>query len=525
MLKRILKTMGYAPRAPQKDKRMLAIRSGLGNQSRADALFTSNWNPNLVKNMQDRMLLVKRSRDLVCNTAVIRNASEVLSNNIVGTGIRPNPQTEDSEYNQAVRRAWDSLFVGHADLFGKQNFYSLQTTAFKSMFTSGECFIVRRRVNDDRPLATRLQIMQTEQLDSSRNGENVEEGIEYNIYGEPVAYYLFPRPPEGHFAFNQFLQSERIPAEDVIHLYDPENANYSRGVPWTQPIQTMMYQLNDVAKAEAQRRWVESCHVAFIKNTNPGADTGQFLGHDLKDENGNKIAGVTDSDGDVVAELSPGGIFHLQPYEDVVFNAPKSSGDFTQWTSTFLMLVSAGLRIPYVLLAGDFASINYSSYRGAQLEFRKTISSIQNNILYPNMCDKVYRWVLDELQLRGEIPYYDDNVSWTPPKIEFLDAEKDNRADALSVEYGFTTLEDEIMKRGRNPDDHLENIKQEREKLKKLGIRIPIASGVSSAQPVQNPIEEGNNPGENEPATGEDEPEEEENEVENQEDENEEEEE
>lgn len=492
MIEGILNRLGYERKEEKANKVSPIRRSASRDAGGASSGVNRNWNPTGFRNKASRKLDIKKSRDLVDNDAFVRSAADVLTRNAIGNGIIPNPATGAKTVDRRIRGIWDREFVNNADVFGRLSIYALQEMVFKAMFTSGECFLVRRTVNDGKPLRTRLHFMATEQLDESVHSDNTDDGIEYNSIGEPVAYHLYPRTPEGNrYHLSKPVESVRVPARDVIHFFDPGHNNYDRGFPWTQPAIEMMRQVSDIMEAEAQRRQIEACHVAAI--TSPAgsqANTDDFLGHPL----------VTDADGEPIADFSPGLIAHLAPGLDVSFNNPKSSGDLPAFLKSYHMIISAGLRVPYALAAGDYESVSYTSYRAAILEFRRSLAMIQNNLLFPRY-RKIYGWFLEELSLRGQVRAgVSDGVAWIPPKIEFLDPQKDVAADANSVQFGFTTMREELMKRGKNPDEHLAELKDISDELDDLGLNISIVPSATATQDSDEvPSEFGTDPNEEPP--------------------------
>ena len=71
-------------------------------------------------------------------------------------------------------------------------------------------------------------------IDENRNGNNgkndIRMGVEFDYRTKrPVAYYLYERNPYENFMQTSAVESKRVSAENLLHIYMPERANQSRG--------------------------------------------------------------------------------------------------------------------------------------------------------------------------------------------------------------------------------------------------------------------------------------------------------
>ncbi|MDZ7804324.1 MAG: phage portal protein [Thiohalophilus sp.] len=63
-----------------------------------------------------------------------------------------------------------------------------------------------------------------------RNGNRIRLGIELNHAGRPVAYWLLKGERKGWVSLRD--THERVPAEDIIHWFDPERPEQLRAGTW-----------------------------------------------------------------------------------------------------------------------------------------------------------------------------------------------------------------------------------------------------------------------------------------------------
>src|SRR4029077_19066455 len=73
------------------------------------------------------------------------------------------------------------------------------------------------------------------------------------------------------------LQSQRIPADQILHIFEKERPGQIRGVTSFAPVINRMRNLDDYDDAELWRKKIESCFAAFVIQ-NSGAE-GPVLGN------------------------------------------------------------------------------------------------------------------------------------------------------------------------------------------------------------------------------------------------------
>jgi len=87
-----------------------------------------------------------------------------------------------------------------------------------------------------------LQVLEPDFIDVTKNIRTqtgyIDRGIEYDMHGRRVAYWLHPHHP-GEFAGFRFqvYQSERVPVEELVYLYNKLRPGQDRGMPLLAPEQ------------------------------------------------------------------------------------------------------------------------------------------------------------------------------------------------------------------------------------------------------------------------------------------------
>ena len=94
-----------------------------------------------------------RARDLVRNNCYGSKAIEIFVGNAIGEGISAQARTSSDRLNKQIMEAWNE-WCKFCDADGDLDFKGIQALAARSMFESGECFILFR----DRGFNTNMRV-------------------------------------------------------------------------------------------------------------------------------------------------------------------------------------------------------------------------------------------------------------------------------------------------------------------------------------------------------------------------------
>ncbi|MEO5376019.1 MAG: phage portal protein [Alphaproteobacteria bacterium] len=420
-----------------------------------------------------------RARDLVRNNAYAAKAVTALATNLIGTGIIPRARADDPALAEAADVLW-SRFVRECDAGGHTDFFGLQTLIARTMVESGECLVRlrRRQTGNDLVVPFQIQVLEPDHLDSGRDaelsdGRYIRHGIEFDPLGAPAAYWLFPRHP-GDCWFGGGT-SVRVPAGDVLHVYDMLRPGQFRGVTWFAPALMKLRDLDDFDEAELVRKKIEACFCAFVF----GGDTEETIADASTDDQGKRIE-----------RFRPGMITYLPPGRDVRFGQPSSSPGYAECARVQLHAVAAALGLTYELLTGDLSQVNYSSIRAGLLEFRRRIEQLQWNVLVPGLCRPVWRRFVDTAQAAGVLGPGEIDAEWTPPRFEAVDPLKDVQADILAVRAGFMTMKEAIARQGYDPAAVLAEIAATFAEIDRLGIVLDTDPRKSTRTGQDKPMQQ-----------------------------------
>lgn len=407
-----------------------------------------------------------RARDLARNNPYGKKAKRVFADNFVGSGIKPRARTKMDRLNKQVMAAW-TAWAAECDAEGNCDFYGLEALIVRSIFESGEVFVRFRDrfASDGLTVPFQLQVLESDYLDTSKNyevgnGGYVRQGIEFDKLGRRAAYWMWSQHPGDATVIQPRLQSVRIPADQILHVYEKDRPGQIRGVTAYAPVILKMRDLDDYDDAELWRKKIESCFAAFViqNSGTDGPTIGNIVNTTASGSAGQPVPKRVEA-------FRPGMIEYLKPGEDVKFGNPSSDANYPAYMRAQLHAVASGLGITYEQLTGDLSQVNYSSLRAGLVEFRRTIDTLRKQVFIPMFCMPVWKRFIDRAYLAGQISKVDYTVSWTAPRFEMIDPLKDAQADTLMMRNGTLTLREAIANRGYDPDDQLDEIAATNEQL------------------------------------------------------------
>lgn len=370
--------------------------------------------------------LRSRARYLACNDPYLSHGVSNWVGALVGAGIEA---TGDPE---AV--AAHSLWADQADADSRTDFRGLQAEIARSMVVDGEAFLQLI----DSPEGPRVRHLPAELIDESLtrdlgNGRFIVSGIEFNPDGTRAAYHVLSARPTDLFATSG--NPVRIPANEILHIFKPLGPGQVRGVSWLAPVILPAGELNQLCDALLVGTKTAAMFAGFLTNLNE--------------------VGVGDPfDGEAHPSLEPGTLQRLAGGWDIKFATPGQAAETASFLRFNLQQLAAGLGLPDHLLSGDLSRANYSSLRAGLLPFRQRVEQIQYHTLVPQLLNPVWRAVMADAALRGDLDGYESDpsrflkVEWLPPAFMQVDPEKQVKADIAELEAGLTSRRKLVAQRG-----------------------------------------------------------------------------
>lgn len=412
----------------------------------------------------DAKTLRNKARALVQNVPYCTAGLAGLVSATVGTGIIPRATGAEKERLNALFKEW----VKVCDADGRFDYYGMQKAADAAMEQDGEVLIRLRprRPADNLPVPLQLQLLEIDWLDSDRmgtaGGNDIVNGIEYDALGSVAAYYLWDQHP-GDISLirSRKTQSSRVPSQNIIHLYNPERPGQGRGFSRFGPVIARVRDLQLYEDAELARKNLEtrlsvlaSGDTSSMENPASHGDGGAGQGSGFND----------------LGELGGGNIIGTPAGTNFTVVEPKAVPGYVDYVKYQLHLIAAGLGVPYEMLTGDMAEVNFSSARVRLLDFRRAVQQIQWLVLIPKMLTPIHEAFVEAAYLAGKVRTRDMAVDFSPPKWDYVNPEQDVKADLAEIGAGLSSLSEKLRQRGYDPDVVFAELAADIEKLKKLGI-------------------------------------------------------
>lgn len=399
------------------------------------------------------------ARDLVRNNGHAKAGLDKIVDHVVGWGITAKPHPA----NAAALAAWQQWAEStECDSDGRLDFAGIQRMAMRTVAQDGEVLIRRRfrRPEDGLSIPLQLQLLEADYLDSSKTEQitnasgqvvgRIIAGVEYDLLGRRVAYWLYPQHP-GDVRGYISLQSRRVPAESILHVYQLDRPGQVRGVSWFAPVLVKFKEFDGYSDATLMKQRIAACLAIAVTD---------------QDGSGAPIGTVDDTG--LVDEIEPGAVLNLPPGRSVTTIDPPTVNEYGAYSAVTLHEIAAGLGIAYEDLTGDFSKVNFSSARMARLRAWPRIEAWRWNMLVPQLCGPVWAWAMEAAAIMGRATA--QSVRWTAPPMPMIEPDKEGLAYMRNVRAGLQTLPEVLRERGYDPDEVLQEFAAANKRLDELGL-------------------------------------------------------
>ncbi len=416
------------------------------------------------------------SRKFVDHNAYASGAAKTYCSNMIGSGIKPRWQLEDSELKKRLQDLWAESSKSFNFNYDNASFYTDQYHCAHDVFTSGEVFVkfIHRKKSVSRPVPFSYQMLDADHCDENYNeslSQNsiVKMGIEFDRYSRRKAYHLYREHPNDIMPniFNDVYEKIRIPKKRILHIGLSNRLGAIRYKPWLSPVLVRLWQLDNAVHNELERRKTVSLFGGVLKQHYGAADTpNPFV---------KNIPGVTaspDSDPDEIT-IPQGAFVKVPPgYEIQIVKQEDIAGAYIDFLDSQLKAIAKGLCLTYEQLTGDLKGVTYSSIRAGLLEFRRLMKMYQRIIMIEQFCQPILQeWLIsavlsEAIQIDDffQDPYKYFNVLWQAEAWSWIDPENEQKAEKEALRNGTTSLSRLAAEKG----DDIELLLNERAEINKM---------------------------------------------------------
>ncbi|NDV20831.1 phage portal protein [Pseudodesulfovibrio sp. JC047] len=449
-----------------------------------DVLKTNRLNADFLAPVESADMTIKGklkkarglSRSMCANDPYAKKFLRLLMTNVIGphgVGFQNKAKEADGQLDRLANEQIEAAYKDwcrkcNASANGLVSWLQLQNLAITSVARDGEIFI---RVIENFPnkYGFALQPLEADMVDdelngSARNGNEIRMGVEIDAWGRPVAYYVLTNHP-GDYHYSTGQRHERIPAEEIIHLFLMERVGQTRGIPWLLTSAQRMRMLAGYEEAELVAARTSASKMGFFIET--GGDE-----YDGDDEDG---------DGNLVSEVSPGQFERLPAgvtFEG--FDPQHPTTAFKEFHKGTMRGAAAGLGPSYNSLASDAESVNFSSLRHFTLEDRDFYKTLQQ-WLVEDLHSEVYSRWLRMAFLKGvvRLPFtkFDKfNAPFFQPRgWDWVDPAKDTKAkkESLGLTHSYQQV---CTEQGRDFYEMVDEMAEAQEYAKSKGVTLATAN-------------------------------------------------
>ena len=419
--------------------------------SASTAKRLANWNintggPNSTLNYS-LPLLRERSRDTARKNGLADAGLEVLVNNIIGTGIKPQFNTKDAGLNKELAELF-LAWTDESDADGRFDFYGQQALAVRSMLEAGDVFarLRTRRPEDGLKVPLQIQLLESEFCPVEKNEtlptSTIQSGVEFNFIGQRTFYWMYKEHPmDGIIRRGGTGMPDRVPASEIIHLAQVKRPGMIRGEPWLVRALLKLHDLDEFDDATLLKQKIANMFAGFVT---PSAE-GKF-GYESEDT----------EDGVALAPLEPGTLQVLEPGAEMNFSEPPSTGnDYVGFMAEQNRAIEGSLGILYEQLTGDFSKVNDRTWRAAMNEFKRRLARWQHSTVVFQFCRPIMqRWV-EYAVLSGAIklPKGIDVAAvarpkWLPQAHAYINPVQDIQAKRDEIRAGLKSRAETVSESG-----------------------------------------------------------------------------
>jgi len=402
------------------------------------------------------------SRSLVLQNPYARQYVNLSAGTVAGADgitVRPSPVGLDGQTDPVLADQLEKLFyewASDANRFsadGTISFDTFQALAERTRATDGECFV--RLHNDGDEL--KVSIIDAARIPSTKNellkdGSYISNGIERDKNGRVLAYHVADVHPLNYSI--QTNNTQRVPANVVLHYFIPEFPGQERGFPDCIAVIKTLDDFNSYNEATVLQKKIASSAMGFITNSD---NTHEEL---LDGENPER---------EFVEYFEPGSIKELAPGQQIQTLNPTAGTDkITEFYDACLTTISTGLGIPKQSLISDTSSASYSASKLADRMSREGLKT-RSNLLISKVLKPIYREFIKRIMVSEfknlSFTNFENiaNCTFITVKQISLDPVKDAQYEQVLLDMGVKSKSQIIRDLGMEPQHVFEELKRESE--------------------------------------------------------------
>lgn len=303
----------------------------------------------------------------------------------------------------------------------------------------------------------------------------VRHGIEYDTNKQIAAYHLLKDHPGTAFLHGS-LETQRVPADKVIHYFRPDRAEQTRGVSWFVVILNLLADLRDLLSWELVAAKMQAIFGVHFNGSGPANLSYPSPGNGSANP-------PRDAYGNPVSQLQPGMATYGEQKAEF-YQGARPGGTFLPFFQSLVRLCGAGFGIGYSAAAKDFAQGSYSALRQEDNEDERGYRSAQG-LHARHFCRRVWCEfvrkcaalnIIDAREYRKN-PARFERCDINVPGRKHINPLQEVTAEAVAVKNGFKSLDEVANVSGTEPEDRLEALAAQKSHAESLDLNLGWMSG------------------------------------------------
>lgn len=436
----------------------------------------------------DLLTIRNRARDLSRNNEYAKRYLRLLRQNVVGErgctlqvkalGLDNRLDVAGNDIIETAFRDWARK--ENCTVTGTMSFIDCQNLFIESLARDGEVLIRKVRTRGEHGFA--IQFLEPDHLDEKKNerlsnGNFIRMGVEMDKFRRPVAYHLLTEHPGDIEYASAVRRTERVPADNIIHIYDPDRAEQTRGVPWLATALSAMKMLHGYREAELVAARTAASKMGFF--TSPTGDG--FTADDLEDS----VVPIMEAEPGTFHQLPQG--VRFEQWDPA--HPTTAFGDFEK---SVLRGIAAGLGVSYHSLANDLTQTSYSSIRQGAIEDREFYKQLQRFMIdhfimpiYAEWLESAMTYGSVQIPLRRYGKFYNASM-FQPRGFSWIDPLKEINAHVIALQNGLISMQDVQNNYGRDVDETFAQIARDKQLAEQYGLKMafePFGANTNAVDP------------------------------------------
>jgi capsid protein len=411
--------------------------------------------------IQDKVETVRnRSCDEVSNNPTLEGVIFTHSCDIVGpSGPRLRVLSSDKEYNRRLEKAWKAWFRRPA-LNRKLSGPALLRRVIRNFWLKGETLCEKRT---DRhavgPVQFRLNPIDPRRLGTpadTAGDPNVINGVRVDRDFVPQSYFIADRAPNG--VYGSFSVSyTRYPADLILHVFEQDEEEQTRGVPWIGSALGKMASGADYETHVLEAAKNHAAQALFFYTEHPEATYFEV---------------------NEVTSIEPGIARSCPPGWKPMFGTPtQPASEYFPYLKERQREVGRPRSMPLIRVRLDASEHNMASARYDGQTYLDSLKVIRQG-LSDDFLEECLEEIEKELRFDSTMPARPDEVSfvWIWQNPQHVDPLKEANAERVYMENGTLTYSDAVASHGLDVDDVIEQRRIDNERLAEANLPpVPVA--------------------------------------------------